>query len=125
MRVMRLWDAFAVVRGRREDVTVNNGDLLKVIGQDASGEQPAHTAPNYQGMTTYVLLCGSARRCLHVHSDFLSYSIALAIFSELQSNLEHRSVMCKKINVGSFHRQNILGSADRLQSQFPTAHLAW
>jgi len=40
----------------REDVTVNNGNLLKVIGQDTSGEQPAYTASNHQGMTTYVLL---------------------------------------------------------------------
>jgi hypothetical protein len=61
MRVMRLWDAFAVLRGHWEDVTVNNGDLLKVIRQDASGEQPGHAASNYQGMTTYVLLYSSAR----------------------------------------------------------------
>src|SRR5438034_4718686 len=34
MRVMRLWHAFTMIRGRRENVTVNNRDLVIVLGQD-------------------------------------------------------------------------------------------
>ena len=40
MYVIRLRNAFAVVRRRREDVAVNNSDGVKGIGQDASSKEP-------------------------------------------------------------------------------------
>src|SRR5215469_1792926 len=69
-------NAFAVVRRRREDVAVNNGDGIKGIGQDTSCKEPSQTATDDQGMATSVPLCthDGLVAVIHCRLPFLKYS---------------------------------------------------
>src|SRR5215469_12860926 len=70
MYVIRLRNAFAVVRRRREDVAVNNGDGVKGIVQDTSSKEPGETATDDQGMATSVPLCSRDGFIVVIHCCF-------------------------------------------------------